>query len=947
MKTENISWLTLLFMLIACTAQAQLTCTGCAADTPNPIIAADGGTYSGAIVLTADASFVITGSGDFYLSGAISEQGGSFGLTLNAQDANGASAKLILGGHNTYTGSTIVAKGQLGGCVSLLQSAAAVQEEGVICGGTGIGNPGTLRVKGLTFAAKTSAIAVYASASDLSLVKAGEDGKAELNAARGGTVNIMDPITLAEGDYPLIQCKTTAETAAKFSINTNHSGCCVSLIQNENGIYLRVRRAVITGPAYLCSSTISAFTASSLSITDNAPGEWTLENQSGRVSKYYITVTSAETAPEKTGTSVAKLAGREAGTVDIIFTISGCDKPTHHALTVKPEPSITLNPEVHPGVGAGTDLEHNPGSTHIGFVPTIPGTMVTWLIRKPTTSGAIKISMDGKTLEDATRGIALTTVPEPGPLVYKLAISPTPRPADNRTAVNRALLTFLLVPQYTSDGVTCLGAEKSIIVPVAGVEIPADIAIHNEAPAAEINSGENRAKPITALCSGSQTHIKAGDKGDGNLYRWYSTDADNTVAGHGSRTKAGAAAVIAERLILTGKHSPAVVKYYVTPSRGDCDGATEELQIAVNPVPTLSAVQEQDFVCRNAPTRITLSADLAQEETDKVTYTWTVSENTAGATAQSVGVTTMSPQTLTNTAAADQHVTYVFQATYANEGGSCASEPQALEVRVPGVINAVTVTGIEAAAACLGDEIPPLSTEAVENATLKYQWMKDGTPISGARASSYQVSSAEVSSGSYTVTVSNDCETKTSAPKWLNVTADAYFENAAAAADQTEVALGGLVKFTYTGPSAIYSWDFNDGTPFSALQNPTYSYPKAGTWTPVLTVVKSLEQTQCAKKMTLSPLAVTEAEGKVSTGDLDALTGIHVYPVPAKDQITISSQDALTGVVICDASGRNVLSSEASGHVKNMSISALQPGIYILKIINSREARRVKIIREQ
>ena len=58
-------------------------------------------------------------------------------------------------------------------------------------------------------------------------------------------------------------------------------------------------------------------------------------------------------------------------------------------------------------------------------------------------------------------------------------------------------------------------------------------------------------------------------------------------------------------------------------------------------------------------------------------------------------------------------------------------------------------------------------------------------------------------------------------------------------ADQTTIDLGTSIQFTdlSTGNPSTWEWDFdNDGTIDSYDQNPSYTYPSAGTYTVSLTV---------------------------------------------------------------------------------------------------------------
>jgi hypothetical protein len=63
-----------------------------------------------------------------------------------------------------------------------------------------------------------------------------------------------------------------------------------------------------------------------------------------------------------------------------------------------------------------------------------------------------------------------------------------------------------------------------------------------------------------------------------------------------------------------------------------------------------------------------------------------------------------------------------------------------------------------------------LSAEASGSGALHYQWYRNGTPIAGANVAQYEVPAATLQdSGNYTVAVSNEAGTTTSAAGLVNV----------------------------------------------------------------------------------------------------------------------------------------------------------------------------------
>lgn len=90
---------------------------------------------------------------------------------------------------------------------------------------------------------------------------------------------------------------------------------------------------------------------------------------------------------------------------------------------------------------------------------------------------------------------------------------------------------------------------------------------------------------------------------------------------------------------------------------------------------------------------------------------------------------------------------------------------------------------------------------------------------------------------------------------------------AAFTANATEVPFGTAIQFTdsSTENPGAWSWDFGDGNT-SSVQNPSYVYPEAGTYTVVLTV------TNCNGSDTSVPLEITVQEPPALTVDPDSFS---------------------------------------------------------------------------
>ncbi|WP_183148134.1 T9SS type A sorting domain-containing protein [Chryseobacterium nematophagum] len=73
---------------------------------------------------------------------------------------------------------------------------------------------------------------------------------------------------------------------------------------------------------------------------------------------------------------------------------------------------------------------------------------------------------------------------------------------------------------------------------------------------------------------------------------------------------------------------------------------------------------------------------------------------------------------------------------------------------------------------------------------------------------------------------------------------------------------------------------------------------------------------------------------------------VDIFPTPTKDLITISSRENLKSYNIFDASGKMVLSSFLKGNKKEIDLSILKPGNYIITIETETKTINEKIIKQ-
>ncbi len=135
------------------------------------------------------------------------------------------------------------------------------------------------------------------------------------------------------------------------------------------------------------------------------------------------------------------------------------------------------------------------------------------------------------------------------------------------------------------------------------------------------------------------------------------------------------------------------------------------------------------------------------------------------------------------------------------------------------------------------------SIQVTGSPSLTYQWMKDGTAISGATAPIYNLSSAAISdTGSYTVVVTNTVGSATSTAVNLTVAAAATAPAITTQPSAQAVSAGGSASFMVVASSAsslTYQW-WKGGTAISGATVPVYSLSSAassdaGNYTVVVT----------------------------------------------------------------------------------------------------------------
>ena len=173
-------------------------------------------------------------------------------------------------------------------------------------------------------------------------------------------------------------------------------------------------------------------------------------------------------------------------------------------------------------------------------------------------------------------------------------------------------------------------------------------------------------------------------------------------------------------------------------------GTPQTFTITVNP--SASIANSFDTICTGtAFTFSTSSTDIVPANTS---YTWTVNSTSVSGTSDQTTALASISQTLLNLTSVDQVVNYTV--TPFSGSASCAGAPFNYAVTVTALPTTISAAG--STNFCDGGSVTLLAPVAPIGMSYTYQWNLDGSAIAGANDISY----IAMSSGSYTVTVTNN-----------------------------------------------------------------------------------------------------------------------------------------------------------------------------------------------
>jgi hypothetical protein len=218
-----------------------------------------------------------------------------------------------------------------------------------------------------------------------------------------------------------------------------------------------------------------------------------------------------------------------------------------------------------------------------------------------------------------------------------------------------------------------------------------------------------------------------------------------------------------------------------------------------------------------------------------------------------------------------------------------------------------------------------------------YQWLVDGTLIPGATDSTWN----PTVSGTY-VCVLNGTDTSLSAQIIVLPAPSASFTFT-----PDPVLLGsdasGTVAFTNTSlPNGTdFWWDF--GGFFTSIENPSFSFPVAGSYPITLIVTDSL--TGCSDTASGTVTVIDN----VGINELSA--DVSIYPIPAEEIVTvaIANGSGEFNVQFMNLGGQIITEQRliaGSNSKVEFDLTEYESGLYLIKISNSEEDAYYKIIKQ-
>jgi gliding motility-associated-like protein len=366
-------------------------------------------------------------------------------------------------------------------------------------------------------------------------------------------------------------------------------------------------------------------------------------------------------------------SGSTAGTVSytIIPSNNNCPgDPTTYTITVQPRPTVTFS--------AGNQV-----------------------ICSGTASQAVTLSSSTSNVNFSWTSAAVTGI------TGNTAAGTNTIPSQTLTNSTANPLNVVYVAKATTQAGSCEGPTTSYTITV------------NPSPTIQFSNGNQ------VISSGSTSlPVTLTSTTTGAQLSW-TANPPSTITG---ATLSGTTTIPAQTLVSTST-SAAQVVYAATITTGGataCPGTPANYTITVNPIPNVSATPNPEIICSGGTTSVTLSSSIPG-----TTYAWTVSTS-GSVTGASAGNGNSIRQTLTNTSASTQTVTYIVTPSFSNGGIVTTGSPLNVIVNVrpiPALSSATSGLAI-----CSGTTFNYTATSLTANTN--FSWTRPSvTGISAAAAS--------------------------------------------------------------------------------------------------------------------------------------------------------------------------------------------------------------------
>ncbi|OYZ00160.1 MAG: hypothetical protein B7Y37_11695 [Sphingobacteriia bacterium 28-36-52] len=381
------------------------------------------------------------------------------------------------------------------------------------------------------------------------------------------------------------------------------------------------------------------------------------------------------------------------------------------------------------------------------------------------------------------------------------------------------------------------------------------------------------------LCQSATTSILSATALSGNTLRWYGTNATGGTAATTAPTPSSSTA--------------GQTIYYVSQfnAGSNCESPRAALTVTINPLPatpTITASTATSFCTGGSVVLNSSSASGNQWYKDGALI--------SGATNASY--------------TASQSGSYTVKVTNASNCESAASAASAVTVNaLPAV---PTITASTATSLCTGGSVVLSSSATAGN-----QWLKDGTPISGATNQTYTANQA----GVYTVSVTNASSCASISASGITVTL---------------TATPAKPTITQTGADLVSSanagnqW-FREASSVAGATSQTYRPLTSGNYTVRVTV------NGCASPMSDSYFYLVTSVVNTTNASGD----YRIYPNPVKDNIFIDAGSTIQKInyQIFDSKGRRVMSNSFTKSVL-INFSNYSNGAYTILLTNSKTMKQ-------